>query len=156
MFKTKASKTQFSGIENKKYHTVFWIILAVFFVSLLPLLYIGRYNFPSADDYSNAYKVANIVREGYSPIEAIFVAVAQMYQYWQGTFFASVLIYFNPTMLNYRVYKFVPIITYSLFVFSTMFFSRKAVRIVDKHFARYNRFQARWKGFIGGQAVQYT
>ncbi len=68
-------------------------------VSLLPLLYIGRYNVMSADDFSMCKEMHRVVTEG-GGIGNIFSYalsyVAKSYQTWIGCYAVSFLDVFNP------------------------------------------------------------
>ncbi|MEG2082439.1 MAG: DUF6056 family protein, partial [Oscillospiraceae bacterium] len=108
------------------------LLFIVFILGVIPLIYIGRYNFPSVDDYASTFKVRGAMEEGYSVIGAILINVVRVHFRWQGTFLANLFIYASPALLNYRFYKLVPLFMYTIFFFGIMFFSKSIVRLVDK------------------------
>ncbi|MEG2928537.1 MAG: DUF6056 family protein [Oscillospiraceae bacterium] len=108
------------------------LLFIVFLLGVIPLIYIGRYNFPSVDDYASAFKVRGAMEEGYGAIGAVLINVVRVHFRWQGTFLANLFIYATPALLNYRVYKLVPLFMYTIFFFGVMFFSKSVVRLVDK------------------------
>lgn len=118
--------------KEKLFETALIILFIVFVISMLPLIYIGRYNFPAADDYAGTYWVREFMAQGHGVISSIFLSVHSAYFRWQGTFFGNTFIYATPALLDYRVYKLVPIFLYGSFVFSTIFLSKSLTRCVDK------------------------
>lgn len=108
------------------------ILFAAFVISMVPLLYIGRYNFAAADDFAGANWVRTFMAQGNGPIKSVFLSVFNTYMEWQGTFLGNFFIYATPALLNYRIYKFVPILIYGVMAFSVMFLSKSLVHTVDK------------------------
>ena len=82
-------------------------------VSLLPLLYIGRYNVMSADDFSMCKEMHRVVTEG-GGIGSIFSYalsyVAKSYQTWIGCYAVSFLDVFNPGVFGERFTWITPVI----------------------------------------------
>ena len=54
---------------------LFWFLLVVYLLSLVPLLWIGFYNYPSADDYS----IGSDCRQAFVNTHSLLVTV------WAGT-----------------------------------------------------------------------
>lgn len=70
------------------------IVVTIFVLLLIPLLLIGRYNHPSADDFSYGLHTAQIWTETHSLAETLAAAVQQVqgvHTTWQGTFSAVFL-----------------------------------------------------------------
>ncbi|MDD6180017.1 MAG: DUF6056 family protein [Clostridium sp.] len=81
----------------KSYQSLACILLLI--VSMLPLLYIGRYNVLSADDYSMCKEMHHVIAEGGGIGDIIsyaFSYVAKSYQTWIGCYSVSFLDVFNP------------------------------------------------------------
>lgn len=82
-------------------------------VSLLPLLYIGRYNVMSADDFSMCKEMHRVVTEG-GGIGNIFSYalsyVAKSYQTWIGCYAVSFLDVFNPGVFGEQFTWITPVV----------------------------------------------
>ena len=82
-------------------------------VSLLPLLYIGRYNVMSADDFSMCKEMHRVVTEG-GGIGSIFSYalsyVAKSYQTWIGCYAVSFLDVFNPGVFGEQFTRITPVV----------------------------------------------
>lgn len=93
--------------------------------SLLPLLILGFYNHPCADDYNYGLYAAQAVRAGGSPLAVLSAAArktAETYQNWQGTFSAIFLMSLHPAVFGEGVYVVTPFLMLGTLVFSTFFF----------------------------------
>ncbi|MBO4310515.1 MAG: hypothetical protein J5856_05555 [Lachnospiraceae bacterium] len=98
------------------------IILVIFFViMMIPIIYLGKYNFMKADDFSYcddahiAYVQTGSVIEG---LKGALVSVRDNYYSWQGTFSSIFLMSSYPSVFNYRFYKLVPAIMVSMITVS--------------------------------------
>ena len=82
-------------------------------ISLLPLLYIGRYNVMSADDFSMCKEMHRVVTDG-GGIGSIFSYalsyVAKSYQTWIGCYAVSFLDVFNPGVFGEQFTWITPVI----------------------------------------------
>lgn len=93
--------------------------------SLLPLLVLGFYNHPCADDYNYGLYAAQAVRAGGSPLSVLSAAArktAETYQNWQGTFSAIFLMALHPAVFGEGFYVVTPFLMLGALVFSTFFF----------------------------------
>ena len=86
---------------------MFWAILTLFILSLMPLLYIARYNHPSADDYHFASAPAHVWQATGSIIQTVKVSFEYMkeyYAYIQGTFVAVFFMGLQPLVFGENFY----------------------------------------------------
>lgn len=111
--------------QNKK--VIALVLVAVFILSLVPMLVISFYNFPSADDFSYGLKAAQAWRESGSVINVVGAAgetVVKYYEKWQGTFTATFLFALTPSVFSERAYFIVTFILIGMLIFGTMFISK--------------------------------
>lgn len=83
------------------------LMLAVLVLSLLPLMYVGRYNHPTGDDYYYGAQARVTWKETGSFIKTIGVAiegVVEQYYKWQGTYSAMFLMYLPPYVFGEQFY----------------------------------------------------
>ncbi len=103
-------KTSSAGPEIS-YRTLFYILLAFLILSLIPLLVLGRYDVPSADDFSYGDLVYGALRENASFFRTLRAAVSvcrDMYYGWQGTFAAVFLMALQPSVFGEGLYALTP------------------------------------------------
>ena len=78
--------------------------------NLLPIMWLGRYNHPTGDDYYYGAEAHVVWEETGSIIETIkdsFRGAAYDYQTWQGTYSAMVLMRLQPTVFSECAYHWV-------------------------------------------------
>ena len=96
---------------NSKYisnNLIFILILCLLIALLLPLLIVGRYNVPSADDFSFSCETHAAVLDGKGMlglIEGAFYKVQDVYISWQGTFSAIFLMALQPSIWGFQYYS---------------------------------------------------
>lgn len=81
--------------------------------SVLPLLYIGRYNVLAADDYSMCKEMHHVIAEGGGIGDIVsyaFSYVAKSYQTWIGCYSVSFLDVFNPGVFGERFTFLTPVL----------------------------------------------
>ena len=108
--KDNKKKTVFFGI-NEKYAMI--IAVAVFLILLIPTVYLGKYDFMKADDYTYgglAHRTYMETGSYFQALKAGFKTVKTTYETWQGTFSSVFLMAVFPSIVNYRFYKLVPAI----------------------------------------------
>ena len=94
-----------------------WIIVALFVLSLLPILYVGLYTHPTGDDFWYGQLVMKAWREQHSVfacLGAAFTTIKEFYYTWQGTWYSIFLFCFNPELFVKGGYKIVPILAIGL------------------------------------------
>lgn len=78
-----------------------YIFLAILLLSLIPLIWLGRYNYPTGDDYYYGAETHLVWQQTGSIIQTLDAAcagVADSYQIWQGTYSALFLMYLAPNV----------------------------------------------------------
>ncbi len=83
------------------------IMLFILILSLLPLMYVGRYNHPTGDDYYYGAETRWVWEETGSILQTIgaaFEGVGVQYDIWQGTYSAMFLMYLPPNIFGEAVY----------------------------------------------------
>ena len=87
-----------------------WLLLALLAASLIPILLLGRYDWPSADDYSYALRTHEAIVQGQCPLTASLKHIAEYYKGWQGTFSAILLMTFTPLAVSPFLYWLTPVV----------------------------------------------
>lgn len=99
------------------YKVIATVIMVLFVISLIPILYVGLYTYPTGDDFWYGKYVAQAWREHHSIlscIKAAFTTIKEFYYTWQGTWYSIFLFCFNPEMLFNRGYVLVPFLAITL------------------------------------------
>ena len=84
-----------------------YIFLAILLLSLIPLIWLGRYNYPTGDDYYYGAETHLVWQQTGSIIQTLDAAcagVADSYQIWQGTYSALFLMYLAPNVFSNTAY----------------------------------------------------
>jgi len=87
------------------------LVLAVFFLCLAPLLYLGRYDVPCNDDYAYGASVHLTLRHGGTVRQAVAAAlrhVGRTYFNWQGSYSAILLMCLQPAAFSEELYWLTP------------------------------------------------
>ena len=87
-----------------------WLLLAVFLLSLVPVLWLGQYARAGADDYCYGIAVHRALQEGGSLLEAVWHTVSGYYQSWQGTFSALAFMSLTPCSWSEGAYWITPVV----------------------------------------------
>ncbi len=101
-----------------------YIMLVIMCISLLPVMYVGRYNHPTGDDYYYGVEVRQAVENEASLFEILGEAakgVAREYMRWQGTYSAMFLMHLPPNAFSEGAYAFVTTVMVLLFVGGVFF-----------------------------------
>lgn len=80
---------------------------------MIPIIYIGKYDKPAADDYGYAASTYHAWINTHSigdVFEAVIERVVDSYYTWQGTFSSIFMMALSPAAFDYRLYKLVPAI----------------------------------------------
>ena len=96
-------------------------------VSLVPLLWLGRYNVMCIDDYDYGRRVHDVWMATSSIRQSLQTAWSQnmeCYQEWQGTYISCFLMALCPMNFHYKVGYLVPILMIGMFVVSTFTLGR--------------------------------
>lgn len=115
---------------NEKLVAVIAIICFVI-ICLLPLLLIGRYDHPCADDYGYGYEAHVTWRTTHSIGETIKAAMQtskHTYYTWQGTFTSIFLMALTPAVFGEQYYVIVPYLMLGILSISIFYLSKVLVR----------------------------
>lgn len=94
--------------KNGFYNLVFFLILFLLFILLIPMLYIAKYNVPSADDFSFSCETHAAIMNDESIngiIAGALSKVQDVYFSWQGTFTAVFMMALQPSIWGFRYYS---------------------------------------------------
>lgn len=97
-------------MKNKSTKWKPYIFLAILLLSLIPLIWLGRYNYPTGDDYYYGAETHLVWQQTGSIIQTLAAAcagVADSYQIWQGTYSALFLMYLAPNVFSNTAYHLV-------------------------------------------------
>lgn len=87
-----------------------FLLLAVLVISLLPVMYLGRYNHPTGDDYYYTAETHEVWKGTGSVAAAMVEAargVGRDYQTWQGTYSAMFFMRLAPNVFSGAAYQYV-------------------------------------------------
>ena len=90
-----------------------WLLLALLAASLVPILLLGRYDWPSADDYIYAYLPHEALLQGGSFWGEVWHTMWGYYKSWQGTFMALGLMAVTPLTFSEYLYWLTPVVMLS-------------------------------------------
>ena len=111
------------------YKTIWILLVCILALLLFPMLYISKFNIPSADDYSYGLLAHNIVENG-GTIADVFKTMIDQFRYfyenWQGTFSCVFLALFQPAAFGEQYYIIVPYMIL-LSLIPGIFFSRNHI-----------------------------
>ena len=102
------------------------LLLAFTFFCVVPLLIVGNYDVPYADDYSYGVRTHLTYISSHSVIKTIisaFVQVKDTYFSWQGTFSAIFLMALQPAVFSFQLYAMTPWIVVVAFFAGVCMFS---------------------------------
>lgn len=118
-------------IKKEKYWGIaMWILLAVL---LLPLIYIGRYNVMSADDFAYGLEVHQEWQTNHSlprTVGTAFKVVSSRYINWQGTYTSVFFMSLNPLNFNSNIGWLIPIVILGMLCVAVWFFIRQGMGIL--------------------------
>lgn len=89
------------------------LALAVLLLGMIPLGWLGRYNYPTGDDYYYGVEAHLVWQQTGSFTQAFAAAcsgVADTYRDWQGTFSALLLMYLPPNIFSNTAYHLVTLV----------------------------------------------
>lgn len=92
------------------------LVLAAFVLCLLPLLYLGRYNVPCADDYNYGAAAHQVLLRGGGARELAAAVLRRTYDTyfgWQGSYSAVLLMCLQPAVFSESLYALTPWLMFS-------------------------------------------
>ena len=117
-------------MKNKIRSLTPFLSLAVLLLSLIPLVWLGRYNYPTGDDYYYGVEAHLVWQQTGSPLQTFAAAcngVANTYRNWQGTFSALLLMYLPPNLFSNTAYHLVTFVILLLLCGSIFYLLRPLV-----------------------------
>lgn len=103
------------------------VLLCILICSLLPVIYLGRYNHPTGDDYYYGAETKAVLDQtgslGAVLVEAVR-GVARQYEIWQGTYSAMLLMHLPPNIFGERAYHLVTAAILFLLTGSVFYFTK--------------------------------
>ncbi len=87
-----------------------WLLLAVLAAALVPLLLLGGYAHPAADDYSYGLFTHTALQQGTSLLGAVWRTVKGYYTGWQGTYSAIAMMTLTPGIWGEQFYWLTPVV----------------------------------------------
>ena len=87
-----------------------WLLLALLVISLIPILVLGRYDWPSSDDYCYAYLPHEALLRGDGFWGEVWHTMWGYYKSWQGTFTALALMALTPLTFSPFLYWLTPVV----------------------------------------------
>ncbi|MCD7835642.1 MAG: hypothetical protein LUG83_03120 [Lachnospiraceae bacterium] len=115
-----------------KYEKIFSVILFILMCAGLGvLIYVGKYNHPTGDDYYYGADTVRVFRETGSIVQTFKAAVeGVIYQYynWQGTYSAMLLMYLPPNIFGENAYRLVTAVILLLYAGCTFYALKPLLR----------------------------
>ena len=105
-----------------------WLLLALLAASLIPVLVLGRYDWPSSDDYCYAYLPHEALLQGGSFWGEVWHTMWGYYKSWQGTFMALGLMAVTPLTFSEYLYWLTPVVMLSSLCIGTFKLTGTLVR----------------------------
>ena len=105
-----------------------WLLLALLAASLVPILLLGRYDWPSADDYIYAYLPHEALLRGDGFWGEVWHTIWGYYKSWQGTFMALGLMAVTPLTFSEYLYWLTPVVMLSSLCIGTFKLTGTLVR----------------------------
>ena len=120
----------------KKYEKITaYIMLTLLVVSLIPVMYLGRYNHATGDDYYYGVYTHQVWQETGNLLKTVSEAckgVWHEYNNWQGTYSAMFLMYLPPNVFSEQAYKWITTVILLLLTGGVFFLTKPLVCDVAK------------------------
>lgn len=97
-----------------------WLFLALFLVSLIPVIWLGRYARACADDYGYGIFTHYALRYGEPFLKAVLHTATGYYKSWQGTFTALGLMSLVPCIFSEGAYWLTPVVMLASLIGGTL------------------------------------
>lgn len=109
------------------------LCLVIFLVSLIPMLYVGRYNHPTGDDIYYGLDAHMVWESTHSLPRTIADAcqgVVRNYHTWQGTYSAMLLMRLQPSVFSEHCYFLTPFLIIGFIMWGSWYLLRQVSRYV--------------------------
>ncbi|MCM1058264.1 MAG: hypothetical protein NC517_11750 [Firmicutes bacterium] len=124
-------KEKLQGICTKK--NLALLCLTILLLSLIPLLYVGRYDHPTGDDIYygvDAHLAWESTHSLPRTIASAWQGTVQNYYTWQGTYSAMLLMHLQPTVFSENCYFLTPFLIVGLMLWGGWYLLRQISRYV--------------------------
>lgn len=114
-------------MKNLKTKHVAIVLSMAFFISLIPILALGIYDYPCADDFSYAAATRQVwlsTRSVWQVLKEAFLTVTSRYRTWQGTFTSIFFMALQPAVWSEKAYAITPFIMLGALIISTFYLNR--------------------------------
>ena len=121
--KRKFNEMIHSSFQQK----IFYSLLLILFLCILPLLVMGFYSHPVGDDYTYGLQAHLAWKNTGSPFAVIRAAAGTAQSFWhsyQGPFASAFFMALQPAVISERLYALSPFIMLFMLIFSTSLFLR--------------------------------
>ena len=101
-----------------------YLLIVIYIASLIPLFWIGCYNYPVADDYTFGAACRNVWVESHSVIAVLVRAVTRAWEYyleWAGCLSSSFFMALQPGVFGESFYKITPFLMIGIISLSTAY-----------------------------------
>lgn len=108
---------------NKRHLSILFTVLYV--VMIIPMLVLGFYDFPSADDFSMALQTHQAYVETGSVVSAVIASLQKawlVYSQYEGYFFSIILTNVCPSAFSESLYFLTPFIILAMLTFGVLYF----------------------------------
>ena len=106
---------------------LFYTLLIIVGISIVPIFMLGTYAFPYYDDFNHGYLTYNALQNGANLLDVINLALnhtVNIYNSWQGTYTTIFLSTLHPGIFGEQYYFLTPIIIVLTQIISTYYFSK--------------------------------
>ncbi len=117
MYGVKAHSERILPMNQKLSKFIPYISLTVLFLSLIPLIWLGRYSYPTGDDFYYGAETHLVWESTHSLIQTLKAAIAgtkETYFTWQGSYSGLLLMHLAPNVFSITAYHFVPLVIIGL------------------------------------------
>ncbi|MCH5250734.1 MAG: hypothetical protein J1E98_12405 [Lachnospiraceae bacterium] len=100
------------------------LLIVVFIAGLIPLFWIGVYNYPVADDYTFGAACRGVWMESHSAIAVIVRAATRAWEYyqnWTGCLSSSFFMALQPAVFGEGLYKITPVLMVGIISLGTVY-----------------------------------
>lgn len=123
------------GRNTEIKRTAALISIIALIIGLLPIIALGRFDYPSADDFSGSMTSSNLLRQGASAWDLLvnaIVSVGGVYVSWQGNYTCSFLLNVSPALWGDTAYHLVPLFAALTLCACVFFFVFGVVRFMAR------------------------
>lgn len=109
-----------------------WLLLLLLLAAVIPLIWLGQYAHPVADDFSYGVDTHNALEQGKSVLAAMAGTIRRYYHGWQGTYSAIALMTLTPGIFGAGFYILTPVAMIGMLALGTFKLTDTLVRRMGK------------------------